>query len=816
MAPAASVHTIDRELEYTGPFGRGFEISEGKLRFNGRPFLSDVPPNVVLSPYLSIYLSSPHSHSGCSSLKTHSAFLGFNAPVDASRHVISLGKLKGIRFTSIFRFKLWWTTQWVGDRGSDLETETQMLLLDTHSRAAADGCPGYPYLLILPIFEGKFRASLQAGQDDNVDVCVESGSTSVRQSAFRTCVFLHAGHDPFLLVRDAVRAVQAHLGTFRHLEEKNPPAIVDKFGWCTWDAFYLTVNPEGVWNGVQTLVDGGVPPKFLILDDGWQSIGYDRQDPSEDATDQTVAGDQMWCRLTSIHENSKFRDYAAGTLTKRYRNDLEHKGRLKDYDDLQSSTQGMGAFIHDLKNEFKLLDDIYVWHALAGYWGGVRPGVPDSSNSRLVQPVLAPGMLETMQDLAVEKLVTNTIGLVPPESVHKFYDRYHSYLAKNGIAGVKLDVIHVLEMLGEEYGGRVQLSKAYYDALSASMRKNFGGNRVLASMEHCNDFMLLGTEQISIGRVGDDFWCADASGDPFWLQGVHMVHCAYNSLWMGQFIQPDWDMFQTKHETAAFHAASRAISGGPIYVSDKPAEHDFDLLKKMVLPDGSILRCSSFALPTLDCLFKDPSQDGETVLKIWNLNKCGGVVGVFNCQGGGWSKLHRCTKPAPDCRVACHAIVTPIKDIAWNLSRNNHLSMVSHHQAQTFAVLSHTSGHVTTLTGINESLHVQLQPLEFDIYTIVPITPMSAPGLEFAALGLRNMLNAGGSVEEVVFDSTNDKVHVELRGSGEFAAYTSRAPRLAMLDGAQVPFRFVPREQCTLVHIPWSLPHGASTLTLSF
>jgi len=57
-------------------------------------------------------------------------------------------------------------------------------------------------------------------------------------------------------------------------------------------------------------------------------------------------------------------------------------------------------------------------------------------------------------------------------------------------------------MVCEKYGGRVDLAKAYYRALSTSVKKHFNGNGVIASMEHCNDFMLLGTEAISLGRVG--------------------------------------------------------------------------------------------------------------------------------------------------------------------------------------------------------------------------------------------------------------------------------------------------------------------------
>lgn len=57
-------------------------------------------------------------------------------------------------------------------------------------------------------------------------------------------------------------------------------------------------------------------------------------------------------------------------------------------------------------------------------------------------------------------------------------------------------------MLCENYGGRVDLAKAYFKALTSSVRNHFKGNGVIASMEHCNDFMFLGTEAIALGRVG--------------------------------------------------------------------------------------------------------------------------------------------------------------------------------------------------------------------------------------------------------------------------------------------------------------------------
>ena len=39
------------------------------------------------------------------------------------------------------------------------------------------------------------------------------------------------------------------------------PGMLDWFGWCTWDAFYFEVHPQGIKDGLKRLV------QFLIHSD---------------------------------------------------------------------------------------------------------------------------------------------------------------------------------------------------------------------------------------------------------------------------------------------------------------------------------------------------------------------------------------------------------------------------------------------------------------------------------------------------------------------------------------------------------------------
>lgn len=69
---------------------------------------------------------------------------------------------------------------------------------------------------------------------------------------------------------------------------------------------------------------------------------------------------------------------------------------------------------------------------------------------------------------------------------------------------------------------------------------------------HAHTHMLRRMSNSSIARASDDFYPRDpASSHP------HIAACAFNGLFMSALVQPDWDMFHSKHVAARLHAMAR-------------------------------------------------------------------------------------------------------------------------------------------------------------------------------------------------------------------------------------------------------------------
>lgn len=104
----------------------------------------------------------------------------------------------------------------------------------------------------------------------------------MRASSWRNAVLLAAGTNPYALLETATVAAARHSGTAQALHAKALPPHIDSFGWCSWDAFYSAVSAAGLDEAVRGLKSRGTPPRWLIIDDGWQCTDVDaafRKDP---------------------------------------------------------------------------------------------------------------------------------------------------------------------------------------------------------------------------------------------------------------------------------------------------------------------------------------------------------------------------------------------------------------------------------------------------------------------------------------------------------------------------------------------------------
>lgn len=488
---------------------------------------------------------------------------------------------------------------------------------------------------------------------------------------------------------DALQQAQG-MAMRRDLWSRGPgPAFADVLGWCTWDSFYTDLSTGVVLRGLASFNATGVTPRFVILDDGWQAT-----DVSAAANSKQWGGRLMSLQANfkfapgygnGPQGSSEAREAAAAAGN--VENSAAPGANV-------GSLHSLGVLIESAREQHHVRHFL-VWHTLTGYWAGVDPASPELGKeygASIVFPSISDAVHRTSHKdaLRTEPFTLTGVGLVRPDLAEHFFDAYHAQLAAMGVDGVKVDAQSVLALLqgsddeaeaetrgdigievtpggeigirsekqGQQDGGNggLRLAAKFHKALRNSVDLHFGkGDRpVIHCMCHSQETLMsvLGlypdeeddpaaAKLRPVVRGSDDYW----PGDPA-SHGPHLYSNALSSLVFSSIGLHDWDMFQTTGDgrrsslfsssssSSSMHAASRAISGGPVYVSDTPDKHDGVLLRKLAFRDGSIPRCIRNARPTVSGLFIDPQREAGKPLLLQNANSASGlVVGVFSIAG---------------------------------------------------------------------------------------------------------------------------------------------------------------------------------------
>ena len=753
------------------------------------------------------------------------------------------GEMCATAFVASARCKLWWMTPTWGHGGEEVESETQFLLMEIGDGAA--------YACALPTSGATFRATLEGGSKGEIWIVVESNCEEEKAIDVDNVMILACAKSPYEAIKRAMEECRRALGTFELLENKHLPETVDVFGWCTWDAFYTDVTPDGIEHGVQTLQKGGTPARFVIIDDGWQSVLPDKSYRKVSKKESTIPDSNAvvtpppttpaspppgffaamamsfyWTRLHAsrfrsvtwhvfrllmnyvfyhtvkvvvssmshfnhrvyaVKANHKFQKLHVIGMPKSLSQRVLPKFFLRklggrtpprpsqlDLLPEAESVDGLAKVVRNIKTNFGV-EYVYCWHALLGYWGGIHPDEENVAKYGSVMkfPRHTPGVLTVEPSQAWDPLTVGGVGVPSPDALHHFYVVMHDYLSASGVDGVKVDAQAVIGALGYKNGGGPAFARRVHAALEESVRAHFPDNGIINCMCHSTE-NIYNFKSSALARASDDFYPANEASHT-----VHISSVVYNSVFLGEVVLPDWDMFQSQHVAGALHAATRAIGGCPVYVSDHPGKHDFEVLRQLVFPSGRVIRCRQPGRPTRDCLFRDVNRDGRTALKVWNRNFVNSVIGVFNIQGASWSRTTNqfAQLPKPISPVTAELCPRDVEGIADRSA-----------PGASFAVRSHRRGEIRIL-GLKECTTLMLAHKDWEIFTVAEI--LRAGSVDFAAIGLSAMYNGGGAVLSI--DVNGNNASVSAYGLGELVCYASQSPKSVAVNGHAVSFAFDPR-----------------------
>ncbi|CAG8551975.1 39546_t:CDS:2 [Gigaspora margarita] len=572
----------------------------------------------------------------------------------------------------------WWLIPVTGISKLDIQQKDVLYILIQQSSGH--------YVSLVPMASGDCICSFRSDENGGLTLFVVNDSECDSHARF----VVGRGYDPYITTKacmdfineiNGINTVKTNssIETEEHFD-------YDQIGFCTYNAFYGRIGQQHIIDALNSLEAIGVHIGYFLLDDGWQQVNGNRQ-------------------LQKFEPIPEF--YPDG-----------FKGLINNIKVKDVPVYGeFYRFILVFKNIF---NHQLFRHALWGYWNGVDPN-SELSNSYRVERV---------------KHLDEIIHLVVPQDIKKFYNDFYSYLKSQGVGIVKVDSQGSFDLIDYGQSRHRRWWREYHDALKINGEEYFG-NRIIYCMAHSPNIIqqvLSGPDSFMtinrpLFRNSDDYF-PDVHDSHAW----HIYVNTMNSIWTSTLYSLlDWDMFQSHHKFGEYHAAARAISGGPVYITDIPNKHKLDVLEKCIVNtptfkitstsslDSSyktssptrlstklpqrILRSEGPALPSLSSLFRDSTKTNN-LLKICNWNNKIGVLGLWNCR------THKLLD------------IFYLNEI-YGLEINNKINNCNNHEhkdhIEEYALYFFKNKQTHVVNSAKEPVSIIVNAKEFELVTISPI-----------------------------------------------------------------------------------------------
>lgn len=176
------------------------------------------------------------------------------------------------------------------------------------------------------------------------------------------------------------------------------------------------------------------------------------------------------------------------------------------------------------------------------------------------------------------------------------------------------------------------------------------------------------------------------------------------------------------------------------------------------------------------------------------------MIGAFNCQGAGWDPKEQRIKGYSECYKPMSGSVH-VSDIEWN--QKTEAAQMG--EAEEYVVYFNESEELLLATSKSEPIQITIQPSSFELVSFVPVVKLGPAAVKFAPIGLTNMFNSGGTIQELEYIESGvaeKSVEIKVKGGGNFLAYSSGSPKKCFLNGAEVAFEWLGSGKLTL-NLPW-------------
>ena len=252
-----------------------------------------------------------------------------------------------------------------------------------------------------------------------------------------------------------------------------------------------------------------------------------------------------------------------------------------------------------------------LWHCFKGLWNNI------SLSNKLVG---------FENDLMPSKDGETLIVKDETASIDKFYRTMIETVKQQGFDFVKIDVQSLLVNEYEGHANPVKTSVASSEALEDYCHRQLG-NGLINCMTQSPANMFT-RKYSSVSRVSLDYQLGNKA------KAVSHIHQSYmTTLYQGQSVWPDHDMFHSNDPVSGeLMAISKAMSGGPVYLSDAVDNFVPENILPLCYSDGELLRPLAPAVPLPSSVFDEfldkpnlyyaiaPLSNGAAAIVAYNLN----------------------------------------------------------------------------------------------------------------------------------------------------------------------------------------------------